>query len=184
MRSEFRKTTPFTGIESRISANVNIVKSKICNIQITAQENILPVIQLEERNGLLVISSGAYEFQTDSTITITIYLPSVDEIRLSDKGTISSECPAEKICLAGNGIIRCKGKIRQATVVLSGSGEIFLGDMKLNQAKINITGSGNIYVNASDNLSVMLAGEGFIYYKGKPLISSTFSGDGRLISMK
>lgn len=184
MRSEFRKTTPFTGIDSRICANVNIVKSKIRNIQITAQENILPIIQLEERNGLLVISSGAYEFQSDSIITITIYLPSIDEIRLSDKGTISSQCPAEKICLSGNGIILCKGKIRQATIILSGSGEIFLGDMKLNVAEINITGSGNIHVNASDNLGVVVAGSGFIYYKGKPLISSTFSGDGRLISMK
>jgi hypothetical protein len=184
LRSEFRKTTPFTRIESRICADIQIIKSKISNIRISAQENILPLILITERDGLLIISTGEFTVCSDSSIRITIYMPCLDEISLSGKGTIRSECPVPNINLKGEGTISCAGRIRNATVDLSGTGEINLGEMKLKDAEVTIKGNGTVTINASETLHAILPGTGKLYYKGNPVITGNTSEKGGLIAVE
>jgi len=184
IRSEFRKTTPFSRIDSRIYADIQIIKSNISNISISAQDNILPLILITERDGLLIISTGEFNVCSDSSVRITIYVPFIDEICLSGTGTIRSECPVQKIELKGEGAIFCAGRIRNSSVELSGSGEINLSEMKLKDAEVTIKGNGIVNINASELLEVIITGTGTLYYKGNPVITSDISGTGGLISLK
>lgn len=171
LRSEFRKTTPFSGIDSHIFANINIIKSKIRNVEIIAQDNILPLIQLTERNGLLIITTGAYSIQTDSTVTINIYLPSINEICLSGEGNISSECPVSKVFMSGMGNIYIVGKTRNITILHSGSGNINLLGMKVVSAHVSISGSGSVKLYVKEKLDISVTGTGMLWYKGEPSIN-------------
>jgi hypothetical protein len=184
LRTEFRTTTPFSKIDSRIKANIKIIKSKIRNISITAQENLVPLIDLTERNGILVISTGGYEFTSDSTINITIYVPVIDEICLSGSGTIYSECPAGSIKIPGNGVISCIGNTTQVSIEISGNGETNLQALKLKNCLVNITGNGIVHINASNKLEILIPGEGTVYYSGNPEIRSSITGDGQVIAKK
>lgn len=184
LRTEFRTTTPFSKIDSRIKADIKIIKSKIRNISITAQENIVPLIDVTERNGILVISTGGYEITSDSTIYITIYVPVIDEICLSGSGTIYSECPAGSIKIPGNGVISCTGNSAQVSIEISGNGEINLQAMKLKNCIVNISGNGIVHINASIKLDIYIPGTGTIYYAGNPEISSSVTGDGQVIAKK
>lgn len=184
LRTEFRTTTPFSKIDSRIKADINIIKSKIRNISITAQENIVPLIDLTERNGILVISTGGYEFISDSTIKITIYIPAIDEICLSGSGTISSECPAGSFKITGNGVISCTGNTTQASIEISGNGKINLQAMKLKNCSVNITGIGTVNINVSGKLDVLIPGLGTVYYAGNPIIGTSVTGNGHVVAMK
>ncbi len=184
LRTEFRTTTPFSKIDSRIKADINIIKSKIRNISITAQENIVPLIDLTERNGILVISTGSYEYISDSTIIITIYVPAIVEICLSGSGTICSECPAGSLKITGNGVISCTGNTTQASIEISGNGKINLQAMKLKNCTVNITGIGIVNINVSGKLNILIPGSGTVHYTGYPEICSSVSGDGCVIWRK
>lgn len=184
LRTEFRTTTPFSKLDSRIKADINIIKSKIRNISITAQENILPLIDLTERNGILVISTGGYEFISDSTIIITIYVPAIDEICLSGSGTICSECPAGSFKITGNGAISCIGNTTQASIEISGNGKINLQAMKLKNCSVTITGTGIANINVSGKLDILIPGLGSVYYTGNPVIRTSVTGNGQVVAMK
>ncbi len=184
LRSEFRKTTPFSRIDSRIYADIHIIKSKTSNIRISAQDNILPLILITERDGLLIISTGEFNVCSDSSVRITIYVPFIDEICLSGTGTIRSECPVQKIQLKGEGAIFCAGRSRNSSVELSGSGEINLSEMKLKVAEVTIKGNGIVNINASESLHAIIPGTGTLYYRGNPDITSNISGEGELIALE
>jgi hypothetical protein len=184
LRTEFRTTTPFSKIDSRIKADIKIIKSKIRNISITAQENIVPLIDLTERNGILVISTGGYEITSDSTINITIYVPAIDEICLSGSGNIYSECPAGSIKIPGNGVISCIGNTTQVSIEISGNGKTDLQAMKLKNCMVNITGNGIVHINSSTKLDIFIPGTGTVYYTGNPEIRTSVTGDGHVIAKK
>lgn len=183
VRSEFRKITPFTRIDSHISADIHIVKSNIRNVQLKAQENILPLIKVTERDGILQISSATPLYYTDSAVTIYIYIPAIDEITLSGEGIISSDLPVKKISLSGTGKIYCRGRVRQATVSITGNGEINLIESKINSADIFISGNGTVHVTVSDKLQVSIPGKGTVFVAGKPEIVRSISSDSELISL-
>jgi len=184
LRTEFRTTTPFTRLDSRIKADIRIVRSKIRNISITAQENIIPLIDLTERNGTLCISTGAYQFTSDSAIKITIYIPEIEEICLSGSGSIFSEYPCGSIKIPGDGTISCMGNTSQVSVDISGNGRINLEAVKLKNCFVNITGTGVVTINSSNKLEVIIPGTGTVFYTGNPEIRSSISGNGQVVARK
>ncbi len=181
LRTEFRKTTPFSRIESRINANIHIIKSNSINVQITAHGKLLPLIRLSERNGLLIISAIDHSVFPDSSVSINIYLPGLDEIILSGTGEIHSECPVQRIVLKGSGSITVEGKTKYTSILLSGTGNINLYSMKVNSADVVLSGKGSITLYAKDKLGVFISGDGKLIYRGNPVIHKEISERGSLV---
>jgi len=181
LHTEFRITTPFSKIESRINANIKIIKSSTRIVEITAQGNLLPLIRLTERNGLLIISATDDSIFSDSSVSVTIYMPCLEEFILLGTGEIHSECPVQKIILAGSGNITVERKTKYTSVILSGTGDINLSGMKVNSADVNLSGEGNIKLYAKDNLGVFISGAGNLIYRGNPVIKKEISEKGALI---
>jgi hypothetical protein len=142
------------------------------------------LIDLTERNGILVISTRGYEFISDSIVNITIYIPAIDEICLSGSGTICSECPAGSFKITGNGVISCTGNTTLASIEISGNGKINLQVMKLKNCTVNITGTGIANINVSGKLDIFIPGSGTVYYTGSPLVQTSVTGNGHVIAMK
>jgi hypothetical protein len=179
--TEIRKLAEFSKIESRIGANINIIRSNNPEISITVQPNLIPYIHTNVINGKLIITTGEYTIRTLKSITIDIEIPMVEEIVQSGAGDIRCDCPVSRIVLCGAGNISCKGECSSTNVRLSGSGNVDLLGMFVKQGDVNISGSGNVKMNASEHLDVSISGFGNVYYKGSPYLNKEVSGIGSII---
>jgi len=184
IKSEERILPAFTKIDSRIGANINIIKSSVQRLQVSAQGNLLPLIHMNVINDALIITSNEKSMKTDSAITIDVYISSLEEVNIPGAGQIRSECALQRVYLSGSGNIYCTGTSPDADIILSGSGNIDLMDMEVTDANIRISGSGNVRMNVSGSLDISISGMGNVYYKGHPSISQQISGVGNVIYLE
>jgi len=179
--TEDRYVGEFTKVESQIAADVEIIESDEPGIVISAQKNLLPYLDTDVRRGTLEISFGDYSVETDSTIAITIFTPSLEEFSLTGVGNIDSQLPLNSIILTGVGNIVAHGATENVNVRITGSGNVDLYDMPVEIAEISITGVGNVKVFVSNLLDVSISGMGNVYYKGTPTIYSSITGIGQVV---
>ena len=141
----------FDGVEVEGSFNVYIKKDTIVSIEIDADENLLPNIFTRVRGGNLVIDNDNQCFTTKRTPRINISTPYIDELILN-----------------GSGILECDSMdADNAIVVLSGSGEIYVGDIYSGNVEIILDGSGIITVPVvtTETTEIRLEGSGEILIK-------------------
>jgi hypothetical protein len=181
IQTEERLTPSFSKIDNRIGADINIIKSTSRHINVFAQGNLLPFIHTKVINDALIITSYDRTLITDQSITIDVYVPSIQEVKISGAGQVKSDCPLSRIYLSGSGNITCSGKSDNVEIILSGYGNIDLLDMEVGSADIHISGSGNVKMNVSDWMDVNIQGTGNVFYKGNPKISEHISGVGSVI---
>ena len=76
----------------------------------------------------------------------------------------------------GNGTITIYGSTDHAQLSTTGKGNIQADALTANTVKCSLWGTGSIGCNPKDELSVMGAGSGTVYYKGKPTIKNRSVG--------
>jgi hypothetical protein len=205
--TETRTTGSFDGIESQVSANVVYSQGNDYKVELTAQQNILNVMETPiSGNKLIVKFKNSVRVKKHEQITIKVIAPSISSINSSGSGNVSVLSP-----LAGNDMsfrLSGSGNIDLPTVTcsylettISGSGNIYIaggtatteylkisgsGDIDARNvlsksATTNTSGSGTIRLSASEKLDVTISGSGSVYYWGTPIVSTNVSGSGRVI---
>ena len=173
---------------------VTLLKGKEGSITIKAQENLLPYIITEVKNGELNIKTkDGYQIQSNKKIEITIPFEEIDAISLAGSGHVNSKDIVNtnnlKLSLAGSGSIQLEvatntinsniagsgniqlnGETSNLTCSIAGSGNVNAYDLKSDISTIKIAGSGNAKVNAVNEIHGSTAGSGNIIYSGNPTI--------------
>ena len=209
LRTETRTTANFTGIEAQVSGNLFYTQGNEYKIELTAQQNILNVIETLITNNRLVIRfKNNVRVRDHEQITIRVTAPSLTSINSSGAGNVTVSSP-----LAGNSLSFALSGSGNMTVpmvtagnletTISGSGNITIAGGTVNTEKIKISGSGNIdaqqvsaksattttsgsgdvRVHASETLDVTISGSGSVFYLGNPLINTNISGSGKVIHL-
>ena len=83
--------------------------------------------------------------------------------------------------MAGSGNVLLKGRVRDASFDLAGSGSIDASGCEAEEVDGDIAGSGNMEVFATKQLKGDIAGSGKIYYKGSPKVKSDTVGSGKVV---
>ena len=101
----------------------------------------------------------------------------------SGVGNIKFEANASnvKCAVSGSGNMNIKGTGETLKIALSGSGNVITENLKVREADVVVSGSGNISVNAHDYLNVVISGSGMVDYRGNPKLKSKYSGSGRAV---
>lgn len=207
LQTETRNITDFSGVSASIGGKINYKIDPDYKVEITAQANILDVIQTSKVNGhLLVKVKDGVRIRSHEDITINISAPNADYLHLSGSGdlivsglvnednldmdisgsgnvTLSSATVNDKIraTISGSGNIKVlSGSAINEDLRISGSGKLLLQDVIAEHAKTTISGSGDIKVNLSQSLDATISGSGSVYYLGNPLISTSISGSGKV----
>jgi hypothetical protein len=180
VKTEIRQPGSFAKVKSQIKGNV-IINPGNSGASVSAQENLLPLLETTVVDGTLYISFGSHVIETDSLVQINIISPEVKELTFSGSGSVVSNIGIPFINLPGNGEITCVGETDQVSVRLSGTGAINLEKMTLQKAQVKITGNGNVSLHVTDNLDVTIQGIGVVYYSGSPQIQSKISGKGKIV---
>jgi hypothetical protein len=197
-----RNLGDFTGVEIASSANVYIRQGDKTSVKIEGDDNIVPDVTTDVRNGTLVISNkpGSYQHKLELKVFVTV--KDLKVLTVTGSGDIKGETPftisdlvlnivgssdiildlnANKIesNLAGSGDIVLSGSCKEHETNLAGSGNINATKLKSRKSDVHISGSGNCKVDASE-LYVAISGSGDVFYKGNPeklQTSVTGSGD-------
>ena len=207
LQTETRNITDFSGVSASIGGKIYYKIDPVYKVEITAQRNILDVIQATKINGhlLLKIKDGV-RIKSNEEIIVNISAPTADYFHLSGTGdliatgniiatdidmsisgtgnlTVSLVSIGDKLkaAISGTGNINLlAGTAKNEELKISGSGKLLLEGVAAENAETTISGSGDIKISVSQKLDAIISGSGSVYYHGNPLISTDISGSGRV----
>jgi len=206
--TETRSVGHFTGISMEMAGKVNFTIAPEYKVELTAQRNILDVLQTNVASGILHIDfRDNVRAKHYDEIIANITAPSVNDVRLSGSGDINvmgnDTTSSLKVLVSGSGNISMQSAVvtDKIRTDISGSGNIFIlngsatdHDMKISgsgnvdmvgvvaqNATTRTSGSGDIKLQVSKRLDAQISGSGSVYYRGNPIISTQISGSGRVL---
>ncbi len=183
---------------------VILVEGKEGEITLEGEENILPYVITEVKNGSLNIKTRKNtNIKTTRKLTVTVPFNDINSISLGGSGNIISKktitgnqisfsiggsgnikanvkVNTVKTSIGGSGNINLQGQTDHLKCSIGGSGNIKAYDLSANELKVSLAGSGNIKVSVKERIKATVVGSGNIYYKGNPKhvdINSIGSGD-------
>jgi len=206
--TQTRAVANFTGVSSETSGQVNVTIASTYKVEITAQQNILDIINTNVVDGVLHIDfKNNVRVREHEDITVNISLPAADYFRLSGYGNMNviGDLASSnlKLSLSGSGNISVQnamvadkidaemsgsgnidvlhGSAISEDLNISGSGNIHLVGVAAQTTTSHISGSGDMKVVVSQSLDAHISGSGSVYYHGNPIISTHISGSGKVI---
>lgn len=149
---ENREVAAFSEISLRIPATLHVRQGETQSVEIVAKESALEEIITEVRNRELIIrfpgKNYIWKDFTPGKIEIFITVPEVNALSVAGSGDIFND-----------------GEINSRIIELeiSGSGRMFLKDLKAERVKAGISGSGDMELAGTGkavDLSVVISGSG------------------------
>lgn len=201
VQTETRIATGFNGIELDISADVEVTVGETYAVEVSAQQNLLPLLKTVVENGALHIYSDE-NFRNAEGIKIRVTAPVFDRFEVSGSGTLRvlNAIRAEKMnmsvagsgdifsmqsdfgslstSIGGSGTIELGGKANDMTSDISGSGDVKAKQLSTNSLKVSISGSGTVTADVTTSLDASISGSGDVFYSGTPSVETSVSGSG------
>ncbi|MGD2034224.1 MAG: head GIN domain-containing protein [Bacteroidales bacterium] len=204
LKQEERFVTSFSGVENTTEANVDVIADSVYSIKVTADENLLGIIETSVRsdNNLVISMDNGRCVRTDNYMLVEIHMPYLDYVELTGSGNVDVydfECQdieiinsgsggidvinlystgAVDLSVYGSGSISIWGKAHTGDYLLTGSGDILADGLMVDDCYVSNSGSGNVYCHAYDYLEAVLNGSGDIIYSGNPVTEFTDNGSG------
>jgi len=101
---------------------------------------------------------------------------------IAGSGDIAVKVNADRLesSISGSGSISLSGLTNSYDARITGSGDVDAFEMRAKDASVVITGSGNCRISASEMLQAKITGSGDVLYIGHPRISETITGSGKV----
>jgi len=202
MKTETRSVSNFHAVNLDLSGDVEVRVGDQYAVEVQAQENLLPLLKTEEKDGVLRIYFDKSVSHSENLV-VRVTAPSFDALSIGGSGTIKVLTPikAENLRLdvggsgdisadqteagsitcdiSGSGSVQVGGKANNLKAEISGSGEIDAKNMTTNAADLDISGSGSATCGTVlETLKAEVSGSGDVHYGGSPRVESRVSGSG------
>jgi hypothetical protein len=161
-------------------------------LQISVDENILPLVDIHVRNNRLIISQNSVSILKPSQFKIYTNSRNISKVKICGSGNFYMEkevntgnmeihisgagdvkadslyCESLKLTISGTGEAEIKGATSHGEFHVSGAGDIKAFDYLVNNLICSISGAGGINAFVSESLNVSISGTGNLKYKGNP----------------
>jgi len=183
-----RKLGLFEKLSTNVTADIEYVTSDSYQIEITTDDNIVPLIVTTVKDRTLFIDSSK-SFSTVNSLRIKVYGPAtLYGVSLNGASKVSLHGIAGntlKININGSGNVTALGKVKNLIININGSSEIDTKKLSANDVTINGKGSSSIIVSVTKKLDVVVDGVSSVTYVGSPeVINKTIHGFGSITSGK
>jgi hypothetical protein len=178
--TETRDVSDFDDIALLGSGDVDINVTGVESVVIEAEDNIMPLLTADVRNGRLELGSES-RFSTDVGVKYTITVASLNGVEISGSGDVTAagvDAGSFEVRIIGSGDVRLVGAATQLGVEISGSGNYAGEELLASVGDVQISGSGTAVVNVADELDASVSGSGSIEYLGDPAVNASTSGSG------
>jgi len=172
VKTENRSLTPFTSLEVSCHGSIQVNTQGQEGLEISGDDNIIPLIITEVNNGTLYIRSSK-EYDSQGELKITVSVPDLKRFVFSGAGeTDLSNVKNDRmeIALTGAGSLTATGETKDADITLSGAGSVNAKKLHAINAKVNSSGVGSVEIYVTGQLDAKASGIGEINYYGSPKI--------------
>lgn len=202
--TEERDVSGFDKIQVTGSGTAEVIQGETESLVIEAEDNVMPTIESEVRDGVLVLSQKAnaninitkpikytvtmidvagFEISGSGAINSDSIDTSIIELAISGSGDIniaSLDGDSVDVNISGSGNVEIDGDVADQVVEVSGSGDYSAADLRSGTAAITIGGSGSATVWVDTTLDVTVSGSGKVNYYGDPILTQSVSGSGQV----
>lgn len=193
----------FTQVVLRCSGDVLIRPGKSDTVVVETDENVLPSISVENRDGILTLDVDNGIIVSPTKLTFIVYMEDITQLDIKGSGTFTSEidtlvsetsiklnidgsgsmdlelaAPKVQSNINGSGGIYLYGTANDQEATIDGSGTIDHQYLSGSTGEATINGSGSIKMNVSTTLLATINGSGTIRYLGTPKITTKINGSG------
>jgi hypothetical protein len=204
-RTEAREASGFAAVAMRGDIDVVVRQGAKEAVQVTADDNLLPLLETTVENGTLRIQWKRGEsIRTKAKTLVTVDVIKLGAVSLSGSGdlkveplktpslalSISGSSDARfdqldagelKISISGSGDVLASGKTGKLDISIAGSGDVQARELAADEVSISIAGSGDAKVTAARTLAVSIAGSGDVEYGGGAVLArSRVAGSGSI----
>ncbi len=172
-KTETRAVGSFSKLDIAGAGDVDVEVGPTQAVSVTADDNILPIIETVVSGDTLSIGSeGSYNTKLGVKVNITV--PALDGVSVSGSGNFHVKGVKARnmdVGITGSGDITIIGGVDQLTGQITGSGNLHGGDLTAKRVHVTVTGSGNANVLATEELDASVTGSGDVRYSGNLLQS-------------
>ncbi len=183
-KTEVRTVADFHRIEINGGCDVALTVGSPASLTLTADDNLLPYLVTEVRDGALVVEmkSGSYAPTTAMKLVATV--PALDAMIVrGSSDAVLNGLTGERftVQISGSGDVRASGKVGAVAAKITGSGDLRLLDLEAREAVVEVSGSGDVDVWATEALVASIAGSGNVSYKGETAkVTKSIAGSGSI----
>ena len=180
-KTEKRDLKSFNAIDTSGAYDVKITCQKPASFEIEADDNILPLLKTEVRDGVLFVTNDQ-EYHSAKSAALRISMPELNSVSNSGAGDVNiADANSNELKLQSTGAASfdAAGKAKSVTISSTGAGRIDASRLTAEKAKVDISGAASVDVYASDQLDVNVSGVGSVTYGGNPKsVNKSISGIG------
>lgn len=181
--SETRSVASFDAIDAKGVGKLKLRIGDAESLKIIADDNILPLIKTEVKDGVLTLSTtGALMSKTDIVFEVTARRIK----RMENSGTVSIDASGFNggelsVETSGVGSIKLNGRVDSFTAELSGVGSLDADALAADRVDTSLSGVGSAHVRAEKSLRANVSGVGSLSWTGAATeVSTNVSGIGRV----
>lgn len=172
LKTESRPVSNFTAIDISGSYDVEIVAQQAPSLEISGDDNILPLIITEIRgNTLFIYISDRRSIFTKNKLKIKTSSQTIESISASGATNIKlTNVNSENLSInqSGGSYTYLLGKTRNLNIKISGAGDVNAKNLYSQTVKVDISGAASADVYASEKLNTRIVGAGEVNYYGNP----------------
>ena len=179
-KTETREIEPCSEVKFVGGGKVEITVGQEPSLQITGDDNLLPLILTEVRGDTLLVKPKQ-KIKPKADLVVEVTLPEITSVALEGAAVIDVQgVDSEEMALAltGAGAVTASGQTKKLRIVLTGATAAQAGDLLADDVSVTIAGAGTASVHANTKLNVSIAGAGTVRYSGDPQVTQEISGAG------
>jgi hypothetical protein len=207
VESESRQVADFNAISVEYPAEITIRQGSSESLEIEAEDNLLPQLTAEVRNGTLYLENGEQNWRErvnpSEPVLISITVVELNKVQFPTAGkmqiegletdslsvsvsgagdvTLTEVVAGElEFSLSGAGNIAADGESESLRLRISGLGNFNGGDLQSQDVDVQISGAGSATVWVEQTLDASISGAGSIEYYGDPDVNERISGVGNV----
>jgi len=186
-----RTVTPFHAIKVSGGIDVELLQGKELKLQVEADENLVPLIRTEVKDGVLNIYHDE-NIRNAKTMKIHLTIQDIDAITASGgcdivsrqklgfaalKLNLSGGCDIKLDCKAGS--LNCfisggcdavfTGEAENCTINASGGCDVKASQLYLKNCTVDASGASDVEINVKGELNMKASGASDITYYGNPI---------------
>ena len=200
--TEEREISGVEGVSLSFVGDLRITQGDEEKLVITADDNVMPLITTEVKDGVLTIGSkSTLGIPAVNGLRYDLTVRNLNSLQLSGAGNAEMDgletgdltvgvsgagnvsilgLQADSVVanLSGVGNLELGGKAKRQAISLSGAGSYSGGDLETGSADVSLSGLGGATVWATESLDANISGAGNVAYYGNPDVTSKISGLG------
>ncbi len=181
-KTETVAVSGFTAVTLKSIGTLNIRQTGTESLQITTDDNILPMLTATVSGGVLQLGlQGTNIPRPTNGITWDLTVNNLTSVALTGAGRINiQELKTSSLAsnISGAGTMTATGQATSQSITVTGAGNYNGRNFTTSNATVNISGAGHAAVNASETLNATVSGAGIVTYYGTPKVTQQISGPG------